>query len=44
MKTPKFSETNIFQILKEAESEVPVPELCRNVGRRRHHLSGSIGR
>lgn len=32
MKTPKFSESKIFQILKEAESGVAVPELCRKHG------------
>ena len=32
MKKPKYSESKIFQILKEAESGVPVPELCRKYG------------
>lgn len=32
MKKTKFSESKIFQILKEAESGVPVPELCRKYG------------
>ena len=32
MKKPKFSESKIFQILKEANSGVPVPELCRKYG------------
>jgi len=32
MKTPKYSESKIFQILKEAESGVAVPELCRKHG------------
>lgn len=29
MKSSKFSETQIFSILKEAESGVPVRDLCR---------------
>lgn len=32
MKKTKFSESKIFKILKEAESGVPVPELCRTYG------------
>lgn len=32
MKKPRFSESKIFQVLKEAESGVPVPELCRKHG------------
>jgi putative transposase len=32
MKKSKFSESKIFQVLKEAESGVPVPELCRKYG------------
>ena len=32
MKKPRFSESKIFQIHKEAESGVPVPELCRKHG------------
>ena len=32
MKTPKFSESKIFQILKEAERGVAVPDLCRKYG------------
>ena len=32
MKTPKYSEGNIFQILKEAEGGVAVPELYRKHG------------
>ena len=32
MKKPRYSESKIFQILKEAESGVPVPELCRSYG------------
>ncbi len=32
MKTPKFSKDKIFQILKEAEGGVAVPELCRKHG------------
>jgi putative transposase len=32
MKKPRFKESQIFQILKEAEAGVPVPELCRKHG------------
>jgi putative transposase len=32
MKKPKYSDSQIFQILKEAEAGVPVPELCRKHG------------
>ena len=32
MKKTRYSESKIFQILKEAESGVPVPELCRKHG------------
>jgi putative transposase len=32
MKKSKFSESKIFQIPKEAESGVPMPELCRKYG------------
>jgi putative transposase len=32
MKKSKFSESKIFQISKEAESGVPMPELCRKYG------------
>ena len=32
MKKTKFSESKIFKILKEAESGVPIPELCRTYG------------
>ena len=32
MKKPRYSESKIFQILKEGESGVPVPELCRKHG------------
>lgn len=32
MKKPRFKESHIFQILKEAEAGVPVPELCRKHG------------
>jgi len=32
MKKPRFKESQIFQVLKEAEAGVPVPELCRAHG------------
>lgn len=32
MKRKRFSETQIIQILKEAEAGTPVPELCRQYG------------
>jgi len=32
MKKSRYSESQIFQILKEAESGVPVAELCRKYG------------
>lgn len=32
MKKPRFKESQIFQILKEAEAGTPVPELCRTYG------------
>jgi putative transposase len=32
MKKPRFKESQIFQVLKEAEAGVPVPELCRKYG------------
>jgi putative transposase len=32
MKKPRFKESQIFQVLKEAEAGVPVPELCRKHG------------
>jgi len=32
MKKPRFSDGQIFQVLKEAEAGVPVPELCRKYG------------
>jgi putative transposase len=32
MKKPRYSEAKIFQILKEAEAGVPVPDLCRKHG------------
>ena len=32
MKKPRFRESEIFQVLKEAEAGIPVPELCRNHG------------
>ena len=34
MKKARFSDSKIFRILKEAESSVPVPELCRKYGMR----------
>lgn len=32
MKKSRYTESQIFQILKESESGVPVPELCRKHG------------
>jgi putative transposase len=32
MKKTRYSETQIFKILKEAEAGTPVPELCRIYG------------
>ena len=32
MKKSRYPESQIFQILKEAEAGVPVPELCRKCG------------
>jgi putative transposase len=32
MKKSRFSESQIFKILKEAENGVPIPELCREYG------------
>ena len=32
MKKSRYPESQIFQILKEAEAGVPVPELCRKHG------------
>ena len=32
MKKSRYTESQIIQILKEAESGVPVPELCRKHG------------
>jgi putative transposase len=32
MKKSRYSESQIFQVLKEAESGVPVAELCRKHG------------
>ena len=32
MKKPRYSETQIFKILKEAEAGTSVPELCRTYG------------
>jgi len=32
MKTSRYSDSQILSILKQAESGVPVPELCREHG------------
>ena len=32
MKKSRYPESQIFQILKEAEAGIPVPELCRKYG------------
>jgi putative transposase len=32
MKKPRFKESQIFQVLKEAEAGVPIAELCRTHG------------
>jgi putative transposase len=32
MKKARYTESQIFKILKEAESGIPVPELCRRHG------------
>ena len=32
MKTSKYSDSQITQILKQAEQGIPVPELCRQHG------------
>lgn len=32
MKKPRFKETQIFQVLKEADAGVPIAELCRKHG------------
>jgi len=32
MKKPRYSDTQIIKILKEAEAGTPVPELCRQYG------------
>lgn len=31
MKKPRFKESQIFQVLKEAEAGVPVKDLCREL-------------
>lgn len=40
MKKSRYTESQIFQILKEAESGIPVPELCRKHGMRHTVLHG----
>ena len=32
MKKSRYTQSQIFQVLKEAESGVPVPQLCRKYG------------
>jgi putative transposase len=32
MKKPRYSDSQIIKILKEAEAGIPVPELCRQYG------------
>ena len=32
MKKPRFTDSHIFQVLKEAEAGIPVAELCRKHG------------
>jgi putative transposase len=32
MKKPRFKESQIFQVLKEADAGVPIAELCRKHG------------
>ena len=32
MKKSRYTESQIFQVFKEAEAGVPVPELCRKYG------------
>jgi putative transposase len=32
MKKPRFKESQIFQVLKEAEAGLPIAELCRKHG------------
>lgn len=32
MKKPRFKESRIFEVLRESEAGVPVPELCRKHG------------
>lgn len=32
MKSKRFNESQPFQVLKEAEADIPVPKLCRKHG------------
>ncbi len=32
MKKSRYTQSQIFQVLKEAEAGVPVPQLCRKYG------------